>query len=218
MNERSEDMRAFFAARVDGYDKHMLGIEGLADAYARVAALLPQRMHTLLDLGCGTGLELAPVFVRFPKGLAVTGIDLTPEMLSALKKKYPQKPLTLICGSYFDVDFGNNAFDAAISFETMHHFSHGEKRGLYARVRRALRPGSVYIEADFVASTQEEEAGYARRARLLNEQGVSHGFWHVDTPCAIPTQVSLLRAAGFEEVAVDRVWATTAIFAARRAL
>lgn len=51
-------MSDFFAARVDGYDEHMLNdVEGCKDAYIKLAELLPQDTVELLDLGCGTGLE-----------------------------------------------------------------------------------------------------------------------------------------------------------------
>ena len=43
------------------------------------------RPDLVLDLGCGTGLELDEIFRYFPD-LAVTGIDLTREMLQQLKK------------------------------------------------------------------------------------------------------------------------------------
>ena len=68
----------------------------------------------ILDLGCGTGLELEELFAVNP-GAKVTGIDLSEAMLNALKAKFPEKDLTLVCASYFDVPFGENAYDAAVS-------------------------------------------------------------------------------------------------------
>ena len=52
-----EKMGAFFDARLDGYDEHMLtDIEGAGEFYPFTASLLPE--GNILDLGCGTGLEL----------------------------------------------------------------------------------------------------------------------------------------------------------------
>lgn len=76
----------------------------------------------ILDLGCGTGLELEQYFKINPTA-KVTGIDLAPGMLGALKEKFPDKDLELILGSYFDVPFGNKLFDAALSVESLHHFT-----------------------------------------------------------------------------------------------
>ena len=119
---KPEEMSAFFATRVDGYDAHMIAdVEGCKEGYEKMAALLPHDVKTLLDLGCGTGLELDAIFQVQPR-LKVTGIDLTQEMLNELRKKHADKSITLICGDYFTVDFGISVYDAAVSFETMHHF------------------------------------------------------------------------------------------------
>lgn len=215
--EQIEGMRAFFAARVDGYDEHMLrNIEGMGEAYARVAQRLPEHTNTLLDLGCGTGLELGAVFARFP-GARVTGIDLTAEMLAELERKYAGKDIELVCASYFDVDFGTLRYDAAISVESLHHFTQDEKRGLYRRVCGALRPGGVYVEADFVAESQaEEDALFAKRERLLAAQGETEGFWHFDTPLTIENELRLLREAGFANAYLDWTCAATAVLVAEK--
>jgi cyclopropane fatty-acyl-phospholipid synthase-like methyltransferase len=47
-------MSDFFTSRVDGYEEHMSGCK---DAYAFMALQLPEDTQTLLDIGCGTGLE-----------------------------------------------------------------------------------------------------------------------------------------------------------------
>ena len=129
-----ERMDDFFTARVDGYDEHMLtNVEGCKEAYVEMAKLLPQNCNTLLDLGCGTGLELDEIFKVLPN-IKVTGIDLTQAMLDKLSEKHPDKHLTLICGSYFDEEFGIANFDCAVSFQTMHHFSHEAKIELYKKI------------------------------------------------------------------------------------
>ena len=81
-----ESMTDFFAARLEGYDEHMRrDIEGASDFYAYTAALLPADPGaSVLDLGCGTGLELEKLFALNPSA-RVTGIDLSAEMLDALK-------------------------------------------------------------------------------------------------------------------------------------
>ncbi|MBR3503085.1 MAG: class I SAM-dependent methyltransferase [Clostridia bacterium] len=197
-----EEMSAFFTARVNGYDEHMLrDVGGCRECYEEMARLVPEDAKTLLDLGCGTGLELDFIFPRFPD-LAVTGVDLTRAMLDELRRKHPDKVLNLICGSYFDVDFGEAAFDAAVSFQTMHHFTAEKKRGLYERVRRALKPGGVYVECDYMIEDDAEEAfHFAELDRMRREQGLSPDeFVHYDTPLTIAHQEAALRAAGFASV------------------
>ena len=212
-----EEMSAFFTARLDGYDEHMLSeVAGCRECYHEMARLLPAGTKTLLDLGCGTGLELDFIFPRFP-GLAVTGVDMTQAMLDELARKHPDKQLALVRGSYFDVDFGEAAFDAALSFQTMHHFPAEKKRGLYERVRKALKPGGVYIECDYMIEDDAEEAFYfAELDRMRREQGLSPDeFVHYDTPLTIAHQAATLRAAGFASVEQKMRVENTTILLAR---
>lgn len=77
--------------------------------YRWMARLLPPGICTLLDLGCGTGLELDPIFKRFPD-LSVTGVDLSADMLERLARKYAGKRLSLLCADYFACDLGKSRF------------------------------------------------------------------------------------------------------------
>ena len=80
-----EKMDDFFTARVDGYDEHMKSnIEGASKFYNFTASLLPmEKDKRILDLGCGTGLELEELFQMNPYA-KVTGIDLTEAMLETM--------------------------------------------------------------------------------------------------------------------------------------
>ena len=96
-DEPLEAMSAFFDRRIEGYEEHM---SPWKKHYQWMAGLIPPSARTLLDIGCGTGLELDEIFSRMP-GLQVTGIDLSAEMLAVLKQKHSGKPLTLIRDDYF---------------------------------------------------------------------------------------------------------------------
>ncbi len=117
-----EKMGEFFEARLNGYEDHQLTcIESARAFYPFTASCLPQTPNaSILDLGCGTGLELDFYFKTVPSA-QITGVDLAPGMLDELRRKHQEKTLTLIFGSYFDVPFEENAFDAAVSVESLHH-------------------------------------------------------------------------------------------------
>lgn len=192
-------MTEFFTARAEGYDEHMLSeVPGCREGYIKMAQLVPKSCRTLLDLGCGTGLELDEIFKTLPE-IQVTGVDLTQAMLDRLRKKHPDKRMNLICGDYFHTDLGVEQYDCAVSFQTMHHFSEDAKRGLFQQICRSLRPGAVYIECDYMVGTQEEEdLTFAENARLRREQNVPEGFLaHYDTPCAVANEQRLLLSTGF---------------------
>lgn len=197
-----EKMSDFFTARIEEYDQHMLSnVEGCKEAYEEMAHLVPKSCQTLLDLGCGTGLELDQIF-RFLPQVHVTGIDLTQAMLDKLKEKHPEKNIRLICGNYFDIPFGREQFDCVVSFQTMHHFSHRSKENLYQKIVKSLKENGIYIECDYMVERQEEEDfHYAENARIRKEFNLSpQDLYHYDTPCTVQNQIKLLKKAGFFRV------------------
>jgi len=206
---RLERMDDFFAARVDGYDEHMrANIEGASGFYAYTASLLPGKACSrVLDLGCGTGLELEEYFAVNP-GADVTGIDLSEAMLDALRAKLPGKNLTLVCGSYFDVPFGEKCFDAAVSVESLHHFSAERKASLYGRLHAALKTGGSFVLTDYFAESEELEKEYFQNlAALKKEQNLSEDeFYHYDTPLLVGHEINILRQAGFSDVRIMKQW------------
>ncbi len=215
-----EGMAEFFAARLDGYDEHMRrDIEGAAEFYPYTASLLPREPEArLLDLGCGTGLELEEYFRLGGEG-RITGVDLSEEMLAALAAKFPDRALTLIRGSYLELPLGEDCFDAAVSVESLHHFPPGEKLALYTRLRRALTEAGRFVLTDYFASSAaEEEAFFAELARLKQAQGIGEEtLCHFDTPLTVAHEKELLLRAGFASVQVLNRWgATTTLLASRR--
>ena len=214
-----EKMGAFFEARLAGYEEHQLNcIESAREFYPFTAGCLPRTAEAaVLDLGCGTGLELGYYFELVPTA-KITGVDLAPGTLAALREKFPDKALHLIAGSYFDVPLGACAFDAAVSVESLHHFTKEEKIPLYKNVRNALKPGGWLILTDYFALSDEEER--SRRAELLRlrqEQGIRDGaFYHFDTPLTVRHETEALRAAGFSSVTVLKNWGQTVTLRANR--
>ena len=92
-----EKMGEFFDARLNGYEEHQLTcIDSAREFYLFTATCLPQTHGTrLLDLGCGTGLELDSYYEMVPSA-EITGIDLAPGMLDKLRNKFPDKRMALI--------------------------------------------------------------------------------------------------------------------------
>ena len=207
-----EKMDAFFEARLEGYDAHMLtDIEGAAEFYPFTAACLPQTAAArVLDLGCGTGLELEFLFRTNPTA-RITGVDLSAGMLEALREKFPGKDLTLIQGSYFDVPLGKGCFDAAVSVESLHHFTQAEKAGLYRRLHDALCSGGYFILTDYFAHEDAfEDFCRAELHRLKAEQGIADNeFYHYDTPLTVAHETQALLAAEFSRVTVLKNWGAT---------
>ena len=212
-----EKMSDFFEARLDGYDEHMMtNIECASEFYPFTAKQLPTTKNCrILDLGCGTGLELEFYFPLNPSA-NVTGIDLSAGMLDELKRKFADKDLTLICESYFDVPLGENAFDAAVSVESLHHFTKEEKTKLYAKLHRALKDNGYFILTDYFSLSAEEEQMHRNNLTALKqEQGIDDNeFYHYDTPLTVNHECEALINAGFSSVEVLNNWGATYIIRA----
>ena len=211
-----EKMDAFFEARLEGYDAHMLqNIACAEEFYPFTAACLPGT--NLLDLGCGTGLELEYYFLRNPNA-KVTGIDLSKGMLAALKQKFPEKDITLLVGSYFDVPFGEKVYDGAVSVESLHHFTKAEKIPLYAKLHKALTDNGYFILTDYFSLSDGEEQMHRENFLALRQaQGIADGeFYHYDTPLTVAHETEALLEAGFSAVEVLKNWGATYTLKATR--
>ena len=207
-----EKMDDFFTARIQGYDEHMRDtIEGADTFYRFTASLLPREESScVLDLGCGTGLELEEYFLINPNA-RITGIDLTQAMLNALKSKFPNKDLTLICGSYFQEPLGIEKYDAAVSVESLHHFTKEEKTTLYRKLKDAIKNGGYFVLTDYFAELDEQEVFFRQELmRLRREQNLQDDvFYHYDTPLTVEHEKEALMAAGFSSVEIMGHWGTT---------
>lgn len=197
-NDAPEKMSEFFSDRLSEYEKHM---SIWARAYERFARLLPEKCAEVLDLGCGTGLELDEIFKIRPD-ICVTGIDLCEDMLDKTKKKHPDKNLRLICGDYFAYDMSEDRWEAILSFESLHHFLPEKKLCLYKKIYRGLKKGGVFLLGDYMACCEEEEAllrtvylQKRRRFSVPDEELV-----HLDIPLTLEHEEDLLRRAGFSAI------------------
>ena len=132
-------------------------------------------------------------------------------MLNALKEKFPAKKLNLICGSYFDVPFGENAFDAAVSVESLHHFKREKKLGLYKKLHEALKENGYFILTDYFAESEELETEYFNNlAEIKRAEGLSEDeFFHYDTPLTVDHEIEILKEAGFSKVEKLEQWEST---------
>lgn len=112
-DEPLESMAGFFDARTEQYEAHMAPWTA---QYQWMARELPSGTRRLLDLGCGTGLELDCIFRRLPD-LEVTGVDLAGGMLDLLRRKHRDKALTLVQADYFAWEPESGPFDAVVALK-----------------------------------------------------------------------------------------------------
>ncbi len=190
-----EEMSDFFTKRLDGYEEHMSIWE---KSYQMFSEVLPSNCQKILDLGCGTGLELDKIWQKYPD-TEVTGVDLCQSMLDELLKKHSDKRLTTVCQDYFKYDLGCERWDAVISFESLHHFLPERKKELYRKVYNALKHGGIFLVGDYIACCDEEEellrSVYLKRRKQFAIP--DNRFVHFDIPLTLEHEKELLQNAGF---------------------
>lgn len=192
LQARNAEMKAFFDEKADGYDQVHLP---MMDNKAAITDVLPAETVRVLDLGGGTGLELIPLFKRFPNA-RVTVVDLSEAMMAQIKARPFADRVQCVAGDFFTVDF-DGEYDAIISSAALHHFAPADKADLYAKIYRSLRVGGVFVNSDRFAETEAEmNACFA----ALSDPTVTAR--HIDTPLTAPLEVSLMTSVGFSTAVV----------------
>lgn len=173
------------------------------------AATWPGNNPAILDIGAGTGLLSALLLQRYP-GAALTLLDISGKMLEVARERFTGNSQVRFLVADYSREPLPGRYDLICSALSIHHLEHVEKRKLFMRVRDALNPGGLFVNADqaeahsrwlsrmnteywdsFVASSpfnkDELKAAMERRDSL-------------DRNAKLFDQVAWLRAAGFSGV------------------
>jgi len=178
----------------------------------------------VLDLGAGTGLMAAMVKERWPAA-SVHLVDVSEGMLAEAQAR-----LRGASGASFEVaDYATaplgDGWDLVVSALSIHHLEDAAKRALFARLRDALRPGGLFVNAEQVlVPTPAAEAAYGTRWRAEvqalgatpDEIAAAEERMRFDRCTPLELQLAWLRAAGFAEVdCVFKAW-RFAVYAGER--
>ena len=196
--KRNEEMRNFFNEKSKNYDDVHIE-QGLVDYKIEITKVLKEDTNYILDLGVGTGLELIAFFEKFPNA-KVKAIDITENMLDVLKKREFAENIEMICGDFFEVDFGNNKFDAVITSAALHHFAKEEKEILYKKIYDSLKEDRQFINCDKFAKNKNEEKIFQKD--YIENSNIER---HIDTPLCIETEMTLLNNIGFKNIQFNEI-------------
>ncbi|MBU4349480.1 class I SAM-dependent methyltransferase [bacterium] len=114
-SDKPVKMSQFFNERADVYDQHMKQTVTSFEKFYNIISVPIDRTKEaveILDLGCGTGLELEGIFSKAPNAV-ITCMDLSEKMLSKLKSKYSRylDQIKPVKGSYLIVPFPEKKYD-----------------------------------------------------------------------------------------------------------
>lgn len=214
-------MDDFFDKRAARYDTHMqANVDDFENFYKKIAEPIRETDEkiSILDIGCGTGIELEYIFKKTPAA-KITCLDLSEKMLAELVIKYDDKKeqLETKVGSYLNSNLGYKQYDYIISVMTVHHLKYDKKLKLYKNIRRALKNGGQYIEGDYVVSQQKEKRllkEYEKKSADLT--GADEGNYHIDIPFSLKTQKKLFIKSGFKDFHLIYKKAEAAVYAMQK--
>lgn len=191
--EKNQEMKQFFNEKSENYDLRHKEL-GLMDNKLKITEYLNDDLKHILDLGVGSGLELIPLFKKFPN-VNITAIDIAENMLDILKERDFAKKIKIICGDFFEIDFGKEKYDAVISSAALHHFTKEEKRVLYKKIYNSLKENSQFINSDKFAKSTIEEIEFQKKYETNTDPEK-----HIDTPLSVEHERLLLEEVGFKNI------------------
>ncbi|WP_422478511.1 class I SAM-dependent methyltransferase [Pleomorphochaeta sp. DL1XJH-081] len=98
-------------------------------------------MHSVCDVGCGTGALCAVLGAR---GLEVTGVDPAQKMLEVARKKVPDERVAFVLGdAIHGLPFKDKSFDLVFTSHVAHGMPPHERKILYAELMRIAKRAVV---------------------------------------------------------------------------
>ncbi len=133
----------------DVYDRWYRDVSDVAATVNRVAVLAARRGGgRVLELGVGTGRLALPLSAR---GLHVTGIDASPEMLALLRAKPDADQLDIVLGDMAELMVDGPFAVAFVAFNTFFNLTTREaQQACLQRVHDVLAPGGWFVLEAFV--------------------------------------------------------------------
>ncbi len=183
--------------------------QGFAEDLARrVAALAPGRV---LELAAGTGIVSRRLRDLLPASTQLVVTDLSAPMLEVARKKLGAgEAVELRQADATELPFEDASFDAvACQFGVM--FFPDKPRG-YAEALRVLRPGGSYVLNSWGSWAENPFGEVAHEVGAAFFPHDPPGFYRVPFSYHDPDEIAeAMTAAGFAEVAVERIALTSAI-------
>lgn len=154
----------------------------------------------VLDIGCGTGLAARAIARRAGFAGTVTGVDLSPYLVTAAKRLAAEEGvaqrLEFRTGDVHKLDFPDNSFDALVAHTLLSHVE--DPLSVLMEAARVVKPGGMIgiFDGDYASLTfghADPDKGKACDEALISAL--------VTNPQVMRQLPRLMRAAGLELIA-----------------
>ena len=131
------------------------GLRGLG-----LKMLPPRAGMDVLDVGCGTGIQLA----SYPEaGCLVSGIDASPAMLNVARRRLGQRA-DLRLGDAAHMPYPDGAFDLVLAATVLHEMPPEVRGTVLDEMKRVLRPDGRMLLIDFEVGPVRPLRGWITKA------------------------------------------------------
>lgn len=114
-----------------------------ADYIERQFARHKASIHTIVELGCGTG-TLAAILAQ--RGYQVTAVDLSPDMLSVAAEKCEGLDVQLVCQDMSRLALPTQADAIICCLDSLNYVTRpAQVQRTFQRVLRSLKPGGLFL-------------------------------------------------------------------------
>lgn len=192
---RSEtETRALFDHWAQTYDDDLQSPQGPLEGYMQSLQIAADRVPlasqaALLDIGIGTGV-FAALLEKAHDSLAISGMDVSPQMLAQCREKHPDYDLRE--GGFLPLPFDDAVFDAVVSSFAFHETPADRRDAICAELLRVLKPGGSLCLLDIM---------FASPAAMDDAQRRLGRMWDPTEDYALVGSLDeLLRMAGFAGV------------------
>jgi ubiquinone/menaquinone biosynthesis C-methylase UbiE len=180
------------------------------DRYAALEPAQEQKRHAtdvldlragerVLDVGCGTGVDLVAMAERVRPGGRVTGIDVSERAVEEANRRLAEdEDVSATAADVYDLPFPEGAFDAARADRTLQHLARPD--AALAELHRVLSPGGRLVVLEVLSELKAPEGSDADAlVRSAREQWATPEERRAWLPLMLPL---LLSRAGFAGIAV----------------
>ena len=123
----------------------------------------PRRGMRVLEVGCGTGANLA-LFAE--AGCAIAGVDASPAMIDVARGKLGEGA-DIRLGDAAHLPFGDGSFDLAIAFLTLHEMPTALREAVVAEMARVTGADGRLLLVDFGTGPYSFPMGWLYRAVIV---------------------------------------------------
>lgn len=153
----------------------------------------------VLDVGCGTGVDLPSMLERVLPGGEVIGIDVSSRAVAAATRRLAGVDgASAAVADAHELPFVDGSFDACRADRTLQHLARPD--AAVVELRRVLKPEGWLVVLEVVTELDVAEGGGHPVVRAMRERWATDAERQAWLPLMLPL---LLTRAGFRNVTLD---------------